>query len=222
MTINPSNPSFNPSTAPQDLGKLRRKQYIALVQKRVRPGSGSSLAWMQSRTWAYPVADLNRIIRETAFVVVGGVATRLYMPERMTLDIDILVSSQDAPGLYRELNQASGKKIGLLTIGGSSWQLADGTVLDVIESSEAWVTQAVQNPNLDPTGLPIIALPYLVLMKLQASRAQDIADLSRMLGGADEELLGQVRTVVKTYMDDAAEDLESLIVLGKLEYQVPE
>ena len=219
MTINPFS---NSSTATQDLGKLRRKQYIALIQKRVRPGSGSSLALMQSRTWAYPVADLNRIIRETAFVVVGGVATRLYMPERMTLDIDILVSSQDAPGLYRELNQASGKKIGLLTIGGSSWQLADGTVLDVIESSEAWVTQAVQNPNLDPTGLPIIALPYLVLMKLQASRAQDIADLSRMLGGADEELLGQVRTVVKTYMDDAAEDLESLIVLGKLEYQVPE
>jgi hypothetical protein len=219
MTINPSS---NSSTATQDLGKLRRKQYIALIQKRVRPGSGSNLAFMESRTWAYPVADLNRIIQETPFVVVGGVATRLYMPERMTLDIDILVFSQDAPGLYRELNQASGKQIGLLTVGGSSWQLADGTVLDVIESSEAWVTQAVQNPNLDPTRLPIIALPYLVLMKLQASRAQDIADLSRMLGGADEELLRQVQAVVKTYMDDALEDLESLITLGKLEYQVPE
>ncbi|MGA7953822.1 MAG: hypothetical protein WCA07_09925 [Gloeobacterales cyanobacterium] len=219
MTINPSNASSNPSTATQDLGKLRRKQYIALIQKRVRPGSGSNLAFMQSRTWAYPVADLNRIIQETPFVVVRGVATRLYMPERMTLDIDILVFSQDAPGLYRELNQASAKRIGLLTVGGSSWQLADGTVLDVIESSEAWVTQAVQNPNLDPTGLPIIALPYLVLMK---SRAQDIADLSRMLGGADEELLGQVRAVVKTHMDDAVEDLERLITLGKLEYQVPE
>jgi hypothetical protein len=213
--------SSNSSTT-QDLSKIRRKQYIALVQKRVRPGSGSSLAFMQSRTWAYPVTDLNRIIQETPFVIVGGVATRLYMPERMTLDIDILVSTQDAPGLYRELNQASGKKIGLFTIGGSSWQLADDTVLDVIESSEAWVTQAVQNPNIDPPGLPIIALPYLVLMKLQASRAQDIADLSRMLGGADEALLEQVRTMVKTYMDDAAEDLESLIVLGKLEYQIPE
>jgi hypothetical protein len=197
---------------------MRRKQYIALVQKRVRPGSGSSLAFMQSRTWAYPVADLNRIIQKTPFAVVGGVATRLYMPERMTLDIDILVSSKDAPGLYQELNEASGQQIGLLTIGGSSWQLPDGTVLDVIESSEAWVTQAVQNPNIDPTGLPIVALPYLVLMKLQASRAQDIADLSRMLGGADEALLEQVRTVVRTYMDDAAEDLESLIMLGKLEY----
>jgi hypothetical protein len=218
MTINSSS---NSSTA-QDLGKIRRKQYIALVQKRVRPGSGSSLAFMQSRTWAYPVADLNRIIQKTPFVVVGGVATRLYMPERMTLDIDILVSSQEAPGLYQELNEASGKQIGVLTIGGSSWQLPDGTVLDVIESSEAWVPQAVQNPNIDPTGLPIVTLPYLVLMKLQASRAQDIADLSRMLGGADEALLGQVRTVVRTYMDDAAEDLESLITLGKLEYQVPE
>ncbi len=217
MTINSSN-----SSTAQDLGKIRRKQYIALVQKRVRPGSGSSLAFMQSRTWAYPVADLNRIIQKTPFAVVGGVATRLYMPERMTLDIDILVSSQDAPGLYQELNEANGKKIGMLTIGSSSWQLPDGTVLDVIESLEAWVPQAIQNPNIDPTGLPIIALPYLVLMKLQASRAQDIADLSRMLGGAEEALLGQVRTVVKTHMDDAAEDLESLIVLGKLEYQVPE
>jgi hypothetical protein len=218
MTIN----SSNSSSATQDLGKIRRKQYIALVQKRVRPGSGSSLAFMQSRTWAYPVADLNRIIQKTPFAVVGGVATRLYMPERMTLDIDILVSSQEAPGLYQELHEASGKKIGMLTIGGSSWQLPDGTVLDVIESPEAWVPQAVQNPNIDPTGLPIVALPYLVLMKLQASRAQDIADLSRMLGGADEALLGQVRTVVKTYMEDAAEDLESLIMLGKLEYQIPE
>jgi hypothetical protein len=67
MTINPANASSNPSST-QDLGKLRRKQYIALIQKRVRPGSGSNLAFMQSRTWAYPVADLNRIIQETPFV----------------------------------------------------------------------------------------------------------------------------------------------------------
>lgn len=44
-------------------------------------------------------------------------------------------------------------------------------------------------------------------------------DVSRMLGGADERTLQQVRSVVMTYMRDAVEDLENLIYLGKLEYQ---
>ena len=39
---------------------------------------------------------------------------------------------------------------------------------------------------MPPDGLPIIDLPYLVLMKLSASRTQDLADISRMLGLADE------------------------------------
>mgnify|MGYP001252823881 CR=1 FL=1 len=67
----------------------------------------------------------------------------------------------------------------------------------------------------------MIALPYLVLMKLEASRVQDLADISRMLGLADDPALDQVRAVVRTYMDDAREDLESLIALGKLETGSP-
>ena len=74
MTINTSS---NTSTATQDLGKLRRQQYIALIPKRVRPGSGSNLAFMQSRTWAYPVADLNRIIQETPFPPSPSIEIRL-------------------------------------------------------------------------------------------------------------------------------------------------
>ena len=54
-------------------------------------------------------------------------------------------------------------------------------------------------------------------MKLQASRGIDMGDLTRMLGGADKTALELVRKTVKTYLPDAVEDLESLIVLGKLE-----
>ena len=54
-------------------------------------------------------------------------------------------------------------------------------------------------------------------MKLEASRAQDLADVSRMLGGASEGELEPVRQVVGTYMPEAAEDLESLIALGRME-----
>ncbi len=54
-------------------------------------------------------------------------------------------------------------------------------------------------------------------MKLEASRSQDLTDVTRMLGWADENTLDSVRRVIKTYMPNVMEDLESLIVLGKLE-----
>jgi len=39
----------------------------------------------------------------TPFVIVGGVATTLYMPRRLTQDLDIPVIVSDAAPLYREL-----------------------------------------------------------------------------------------------------------------------
>ena len=139
------------------------------------------------------------------------------MPERMTLDLDILINTEDAELIYQDLEEAEGKKVGNLSISGSQWQLADNTSLDVLEGEDEWVKEAVLNPNYAPDGLPIIDLPYLVLMKLSASRTQDLADISRMLGLADENTLTKIKSVVKAYLSTAMEDLESLILLGKLE-----
>ncbi|MBZ8180148.1 hypothetical protein G3T18_08565 [Oscillatoria salina IIICB1] len=200
-----------------DTVTTKRKLLIFLALKRVKPGSGSSINFLNQRTWKHPVTNLNNILQQTPFVVVGGIATRLYMPERMTDDLDILILASDATTAKQELEQVGSRQTGTLSIGGSIWELPDGTSLDVIESNEAWVKKALQNSNLGGDKLPIIALPYLVLMKLQASRVQDIADVSRMLGGASEETLAQVREVINTYLPEAGEDLESLIILGKLE-----
>lgn len=167
----------------------------------------------------YAVPDLRSLLPQTPFVVVGGVATRLYMPERMTLDIDILILAEDAAGVCQALEVAGASRQGSLTIGGTTWQLHGGTVLDVIESGEAWAREAVYNPVEDATGLPIIRLPYLVLMKLAAGRVQDLADMTRMLGASDDTLLQQVRSVVQLYAPDALEDIESMIALGKLEFE---
>jgi len=56
------------------------------VVKNAKPGSGSSIQFLNQRTWTYPVSNLSKIIKQAPFVIVGGVATRLYMPERMTLE----------------------------------------------------------------------------------------------------------------------------------------
>jgi hypothetical protein len=196
-----------------------RKRYLALAQRRAQPGSGSQQDFLRTRTAMFPVFDLRSIIKQTPFVVVGGVATRLYMPERMTVDLDILILSEDAALVQQELHQAHCRQTGLLTIGGAIWQLPDGTSLDVIESNEPWAHDAIAHPVLGSTGLPTIALPYLVLMKLHASRVQDLADITRMLGAADDATLQEVRTVVGKHMPDALEDVESMLALGRLEYE---
>ncbi|OIP69988.1 MAG: hypothetical protein AUK48_14140 [Oscillatoriales cyanobacterium CG2_30_44_21] len=195
----------------------KRKQFINLVIKYVKKGSGSSLEFLNSLSWTYPVANLNEIIKQANFVVVGGVATRLYMPERMTLDLDILVRDEDAQLVYEDLENARGQKIGDLSIAGTQWRLADGTSLVVWAFDGDWVVEAIGSPNFAPDGLPVIDLPYLVLMKLIAGRSQDIADISRMLGVATDWQLGRARMAIGRYLPSALEDLESLVVLGRLE-----
>ncbi len=166
-----------------------------------------------------PIFDPRSIIRHTPFVVVGVVATRLYMPERITVDFDILILATDAAVLQQELSQAHCQQVGTLAVGRTTWRLPNASLLDVLESDEPWARAAIAQPVEGPTRLPTIALPYLVLMKLQGSRVQDLADITRMLGAADEPALEQVRGVINTYMPDALEDIESMVVLGRLEYE---
>ena len=174
---------------------------------------------LQRRTTNQPTPDLQALLHGVPFVVVGAMAARLYMPERMTQDIDVLVLVDDLEACERQLQQAGCRKIGELTIGGASWELPDGAELDVIASDAPWARLAFAEPVMAGAGLPTISLPYLVVMKLLSGRAQDIADLTRMLGAADDAELEQVRTIVSEYVPDAVEDVESMVVLGRMEYE---
>jgi hypothetical protein len=171
------------------------------------------------RLWKETPVTLDLAHLHTPFVVVGGVATRLYMPFRVTLDLDLFVAAVEAPALYYELRQLGCAQEGTLSVGGTTWRTADSKPLITWLGQEPWAAEAVQQPNRAPDGTPVIALPYLVLLKLAANRAQDIADPSRMLGGADEAALQQIRDVVQHYRPADADDLESLILLGQLEYR---
>ncbi len=195
----------------------RRHFYIQMAKNRVRPGSGSGPETLWARTWRRNVFDL-RTITKVPFVVIGGVATRLYAPERVTDDLDILIEAKNADALAADLTGGGCQKLGNLSIGGSHWRLPDGMALDVLEEDAVWAAEAIANPASAPNGLPVIALPYLVLMKMRAGRAIDIGDLSRVLGAADEATLAKTRRVVQVELVDGVEDLEGLIYLGRLEY----
>jgi hypothetical protein len=195
---------------------LTRQKFIQLTLKRVKPGSGSTHEFLKTRTWRRQVTDLRQII-QVNYVIVGGVATRLYMPERMTDDLDILIHEDEAERAYQNLHEQMARRMGDLSIGGTSWELPDKTILDIITSQREWVTTALSDPRMGADGQPVISLPYLVLMKLEASRTTDISDISRMLGLASEVELNEVRKTIEIYDPNSLEDLESLIQLGKIE-----
>jgi hypothetical protein len=193
-----------------------RQKFIAISLRRVKPGSGSTHEFLKTRTWKRKMTDLRDLINKP-YAIVGGVATRLYMPERMTDDLDILIHSSDVEQAYTQLAKQNVRRIGELSIGRTSWELPDLTVLDIISSDKPWVKIALEHPRLSPDRQPVIDLPYLVLMKLEASRTNDLSDISRMLGLAGDRELDEVRRTIEKYDPNSSEDLESLILLGKLE-----
>lgn len=161
--------------------------------------------------------DLQQTLSDIPWAVIGGVATRAYMPERMTKDLDILVKKEDGEQAVELLIKAGFKLISRLTIPGYLFESPTGVEIDVLLGDMPWIHEALSQPEKDPAGFPVLGLPYLVLMKLQASRSQDWTDVSRMLITADEEQLNNVRKVVAQYSPEDQEDLETLIYLGKLE-----
>jgi hypothetical protein len=139
------------------------------------------------------------------------------MPERATQDIDILVRAQDADQVCQRLEAAGYTWIASLGVPGFLMQSPSGIELDVLLGTATWTEAALRHLKRDPAGYPILDLPYLVLSKLTVSRVQDLADISRMLGLANEDDVARVRQVVARYTPDEVEDLESLIDLGQLE-----
>lgn len=199
----------------------KRRVMLDLARRHLKPGSGSSIEFLTERTTVTRWPNLVAMLAPLQFAVVGAVATRLYMPERLTQKIDLVIKASDSEEVRQKLIKAGFVHQGDLAIGGSTWRAPDGKLVDVVEGHESWWADAIataQN-NRDAQGLPILPLAYLVLMKFRAGRLQDLADISRMLGQADEKDLADVRTLFDREAPSERSDLESIIQLGKLEYQ---
>jgi hypothetical protein len=195
----------------------KRRFLIDLCLRRIQPGTGSAPEFLQRRTAMDPWPDLRPILQGIPWVVVGGVATRAYMPERATKGLDILIRQQDCDKVWERLEEAGYRYVSRLAVPGFLARSPEDVDLDVICGDYPWLEEALPHPRQDPAGYPVLDLPYLVLMKMGAVRVQDMADVSRMLGLASEEELARVRATVTRYAPDEAEDLESLIYLGQVE-----
>src|SRR5712691_12658846 len=124
-------------------GARLRRTLLAIAQRRQRPGTGSAHQFLTTRTQHMHFPDLTPLLHPLPWAVVGAAATRLYMPERMTQDLDILVRAADAATVRQQLRAAGCRYIGDLAIGGSSWTTPDGWSVDVLEGTESWCSQAI-------------------------------------------------------------------------------
>jgi hypothetical protein len=203
-----------------DARVARRKLFIRLGQKQHRPGRGSSRAFLTARTTHMHWPDLTNIFQPIEYAVVGGVATRLYMPERLTKDLDVIIAAAQADEAAIKLKAVGYQLIERLgLVEGSTWISPDGQEVDVLEGLEPWWPEAIRaaQTNRDGQGLPTLPLPYLVLMKYLAGRAQDLADIERMLGQTTNAALEDVRRAFERFAPNELDDLDSLITLAKLE-----
>jgi hypothetical protein len=198
-----------------------RRLMLDLALRRQRPGTGSGHDFMQRRTALNPWPDLREILNGIDWVLIGGVATRAYMPERVTKDMDILVRHSDGQEVIERLKQAGYTVVSRLAVPGYLLHSPEGVELDVLFGKYRWLGEALARPERDPAGYPTIGLPYLVILKMAANRGRDIGDLNTMLGWASPEQLQQVREVVARYSPQDSADLEIMIFLGQREKELP-
>jgi hypothetical protein len=184
----------------------------------------------RARTWTLPVPDMRQAL-DVPFAVTGGVATRIYMPERITDDLDLLILDGEDTAVHRAMQGLKAEYKGPHPAGGSRWLLPEGFPsdlpapggswmelqgiatdalrymagvrrVDLIAIDAPWVRTALHQSAASPTGLPVLPLPYLMLMKLTTATLSDIADMSRMVVAADPIELRRIIAAVRRFAPD--------------------
>jgi hypothetical protein len=151
------------------------------------------------------------------YVIVGGMAAAYYQPARFTEDIDLMVLAEVSTTVEQALSQAGWIQLGIISFGGSSWQSPNSELIDLLHApDQSWVSAALDFPITTPEGLPVIDLPYLLILKLAATRAVDISDIVGMLQQANEPEKQRIRQVIATHRNDLLEDFDQFEAIAQL------
>jgi hypothetical protein len=151
------------------------------------------------------------------YVIVGGMAAAYYQPARFTEDIDLMVLAEVSTTIEQALSQAGWIQLGIISFGGSSWQSPNGELIDLLHApDQSWVSAALDFPITTPEGLPVIDLPYLLILKLAATRAVDISDIVGMLQQANESEKQRIRQIIATHRHDLLEVFNQFEAIAQL------
>jgi hypothetical protein len=100
-----------------------------------------------------------------------------------------------------------------LRTGGYGGVTPDGMRIDVVAPDQRWVAPAIAQAVRTPHG-PMVGAPFLVVTKLWDSRgSQDETDVLGVLGRMTDAELDVTRRLVREYLPNDVDDLESLIAV---------
>lgn len=139
------------------------------------------------------------------YALAGGLATKYWVDIRETLDIDLILQTEDIEKVKTIF--PNGRDLPLMyTV------KIDGTDIDFLKGDLfPWSDVALQTSQYHDLGikLRVIKPEYLILFKLRAARERDIGDIKGLLsldGVADK-----ARHLVNRYMTDDLDDLNQMI-----------
>ena len=198
--------------------KVKRRTFLEYLQHRAQkhqPISGTNEALKRENLLAHrsvTVENIGSVLQGLTIphAIIGGHAVTFHGRPRMTDDIDILVSPQDA---QTAVSQLSLQQVSSLRTGGYSGVTPEGVRIDVVTPNQPWVASAVSQAVRTSYG-PMVSAPFLVISKLWDSRgSQDETDVLGVLKGMTDADLNATRQLVKQYLPDDVDDLESLIAM---------
>jgi len=146
--------------------------------------------------------------------VIGGMAVSAYSPPRMTQDVDFMVP-RDCLSQLRELGDVS-PLAG--SVDGVTVQMGDVPV-DFLFLDEDMPDDMLEGgPKIN--GIPVLRPEALFIMKMNAPRAKDHADVIEMIK-AEVVDLKAVRKYMKKHVPDMVEDFDSNVMLADFEKKAP-
>jgi hypothetical protein len=155
--------------------KEYRKKFLDLVRNRSVKYNGGFMKIkdiLENRLLLESIFDILKDIK-SPYAIIGGHAVTIQGYPRTTEDLDILVKSEDIKKIMEDLNLVY---VGPLTIGGVTTKTKLGFELDLVAIDTPWANDAIKDAQKSKYGM-VVSKPYLVLMKLFASRStKDDAD----------------------------------------------
>jgi hypothetical protein len=180
-----------------DLAKQKQENYA----RKVRTGGNVDFSVVKPIVKALGINE---------YALVGGQAAIEYGSRRTTVDVDILASSET----IREVLQRLGAKPDPVTIGGFTIVLNNVDV-DLLHWNDPVWLEDLLDAAVVQSGLRIVSRPWLLFLKLLASRDIDIIDIQAVLRGMDDDEVDDARRIITKHAPTELDDFESFVALDK-------
>lgn len=202
-----------------------RKKFIELVKARGSKYKGRSKAVIEqkidnmltNKVLIESVEGITKLLDDIPYVIVGGHAITIHGHPRTTDDIDILTY----PQYVEEIVDKLGLKVSSrLTIGGVAATTPGGIEIDVLAIDQPWLDEAIKSGENSKYG-KVISKPYLVLMKIYASRGiGDDSDVIKMLSLMDEKEQQLTVKLVEKYYNNMSDDINQMLELARMGFNI--